>query len=59
LEPETSAVRAAAAARPRGALRRVQASAAEMAEHERVLAEIDKASGGATVWRKLEPAQAG
>lgn len=59
LEPEASAVRAAAAARPRGALRRVQASEAEMAEHERVLAEIDKASGGATVWRKLEPAAAG
>ncbi|MCP2937879.1 DNA polymerase III subunit epsilon, partial [Salmonella enterica subsp. enterica serovar Typhimurium] len=39
LEPEASAVRAAAAARPRGALRRVQASEAERAEHERVLAE--------------------
>ena len=59
LEPAASAVRTAATARPRGALRRVQASAADLAEHERVLAEIDKASGGATIWRKLEPAAAG
>ncbi|WP_018411330.1 DNA polymerase III subunit epsilon [Methyloversatilis thermotolerans] len=56
LEPEPAAVRAAAAARPRGALRQVRATAEEIAEHERVLADIDKASGGATVWRSLEPA---
>lgn len=59
LEPESSAVRASAAMRPHGALRRIAVDAAELAEHERVLAEIDKASGGATLWRKLEPVQAG
>ena len=58
LEPDASAVRATSATRPDGALRRVRSSEAERAEHERVLAEIDKASGGATVWRKLEPAPA-
>ena len=47
------------AARPRGALRIVRASAEELAAHERQLAIIDKASGGKTVWRSLatpEPA---
>jgi DNA polymerase-3 subunit epsilon len=58
LEPDASAVRDATATRAYGALRRVQASAGERAEHERVLAEIDKASAGSTVWRKLEPVQA-
>ena len=33
----------------------LQASAHELAEHERVLQEIDKASGNATLWRKIEP----
>ena len=32
----------------------LQASAAELAAHETVLAEIDKASGGKTVWRAWE-----
>ena len=58
LEPEPVAVRVAGGTRAHGALRRVQASAAELAEHERVLAEIDKASGGATLWRTFEPAKA-
>ena len=58
LEPDSAAVRAAAVTRAPGALRSVRVSEAERAEHERVLAEIDKASGGATVWRKLEPVAA-
>ncbi|MDE2093401.1 MAG: DNA polymerase III subunit epsilon [Burkholderiales bacterium] len=36
-------------------LRVIPADAAEAAAHAAVLAEIDKASGGATVWRQLEP----
>jgi DNA polymerase-3 subunit epsilon len=55
LEPDAAVVRSSAPVRVSGALRRVQASDAERAEHERVLAEIDKASGGSTVWRVLEP----
>ena len=35
----------------RRALRVLQADPTELAAHERVLALIDKASGGATVWR--------
>jgi len=31
----------------------VQPEDHERAEHERVLAELDKASGGKTVWREL------
>jgi DNA polymerase-3 subunit epsilon len=42
----------AAAARPRGVLRVVRASDDELAAHERVLAAIDKMSGGKTVWRR-------
>ena len=42
----------AAAARPRGVLRVVRASDDEAAAHERVLAAIDKISGGKTVWRR-------
>jgi DNA polymerase III subunit epsilon len=42
----------AAAARPRGMLRVVRASDDELAAHERVLAAIDKMSGGKTVWRR-------
>lgn len=34
-------------------VRVVQADEAECAEHERVLADLDKASGGRTVWRRL------
>ena len=41
-----------AAARPRGVLRVVRASDDEVAAHERILAVIDKLSGGKTVWRK-------
>lgn len=41
-------------ARPTGALRVVRAADAELAAHERVLALIDKASGGNTVWRRAE-----
>ncbi|MBS3936319.1 MAG: DNA polymerase III subunit epsilon [Sulfuritalea sp.] len=37
----------------RPAIRLLVASAEELAEHERVLAEIDKASGGKTLWRAL------
>jgi len=33
----------------------LQASAQEVAAHEDVLKQIDKSSGGKTVWRKLEP----
>ena len=36
-------------------LRVIPADAAESAAHTAVLADIDKASGGATVWRQLEP----
>jgi DNA polymerase III subunit epsilon len=41
-----------AAARPRGVLRVVRASDDELAAHERILAAIDKISGGKTVWRR-------
>lgn len=43
-----------AAARPRGVLRVVRASDDELAAHERILAAIDKVSGGKTVWRMTE-----
>lgn len=33
-----------------------RASAAELAAHEAVLAGLDKASGGKTLWRRIEPA---
>jgi DNA polymerase-3 subunit epsilon len=55
LEPDAATVRSAGPTRVSGALRRVLSSDAERTEHERVLAEIDKASGGATVWRAIEP----
>jgi DNA polymerase III subunit epsilon len=42
----------ATAMRPRGVLRVVRASDDELAAHERILAAIDKASGGKTVWRR-------
>jgi DNA polymerase-3 subunit epsilon len=41
-----------AAARPRGVLRVVRASDDDLAAHERILAVIDKISGGKTVWRR-------
>jgi DNA polymerase-3 subunit epsilon len=36
----------------------LEASAEELAEHETVLADLDKASGGKTIWRNLEKAVA-
>jgi DNA polymerase III subunit epsilon len=44
----------ALATRPRGVLKVVRASPDELAAHERVLAAIDKLSGGKTVWRSVE-----
>lgn len=46
------------AVRPVGELRIIQASADELAAHERVLAALDKASGKKTVWRTLDAAAA-
>ena len=43
----------AIAVRPRGELKIVYASAEERTAHDRVLAAIDKASGGKTVWRAI------
>jgi len=43
------------ARRPRGKLLVVRATEAELAAHEQRLAALDKASGGKTVWRTLEP----
>jgi DNA polymerase-3 subunit epsilon len=40
--------------RPPRELRIVRASQEELAAHARVLATIDKASGGRTVWRSLQ-----
>jgi DNA polymerase III subunit epsilon len=37
----------------RPAIRIQMATAEELGEHERVLAEIDKASKGSTLWRQL------
>jgi DNA polymerase-3 subunit epsilon len=50
-----SRARHAAPARPSGALRItvIMPSAEEIAAHEHVLALLDKASGGNTVWRRL------
>jgi len=42
---------------PRGVLRVIRASEAELAAHERVLAALDKASGGKTIWRTIQEAQ--
>jgi DNA polymerase-3 subunit epsilon len=39
--------------RPRGELKIINATAEELAAHERSLAAIDKASGGKTLWRKI------
>jgi DNA polymerase-3 subunit epsilon len=43
----------AAVIRPRGSLKVVRASDAELEAHERMLAAIDKSSGGKTLWRQL------
>jgi DNA polymerase-3 subunit epsilon len=40
-----------------GTLRVIHASEAELAAHERVLAALDKASGGKTIWRTMQEAQ--
>jgi len=40
--------------RPIGELRVIRASAEELIAHQRVLAVLDKASGGKTVWRRVE-----
>jgi DNA polymerase-3 subunit epsilon len=40
----------------RPALRVLQPSAEELAEHAQQLADIDKASKGACLWKKLEAA---
>lgn len=50
------APQAAATRRANGRLDLVvlAASAEELAEHEKQLAELDKASGGATLWRKID-----
>lgn len=42
---------------PRGALRVVRASEVELTAHERVLAALDKASGGKTIWRTIQEAR--
>ncbi len=59
LDEGTAAASAAAparrAARPDGSLVVVQATVAEREAHERRLAALDKASGGRTVWRTVEP----
>jgi DNA polymerase III subunit epsilon len=53
----TTEARASArkAKRPRGKLLVVRATDAELAAHEQRLAALDRASGGKTVWRTLEP----
>jgi len=48
-------VSARKAKRPRGKLLVVRATEVELAAHEQRLAALDKASGGKTVWRTLEP----
>ena len=57
---ETAAVTEARASarkarRPRGELLVVRATEAESVAHEKRLAALDRASGGTTVWRTLEP----
>lgn len=43
----------AAVIRPRGLLRVLRASEEELVAHERMLAAIDKSSGGKTIWKQL------
>jgi DNA polymerase-3 subunit epsilon len=43
----------AALIRPRGQLRVLRASEEELVAHERMLAAIDKSSGGKTIWKQL------
>ena len=42
---------------PRGVLKVVRASEGELSAHERVLAALDKASGGKTIWRTIQEAR--
>ncbi len=53
---DATEVRSAAkkAKRPRGTLVVIRASAEELQAHEQRLAALDKASGGKTVWRRLD-----
>ncbi|HEY4367223.1 MAG TPA: DNA polymerase III subunit epsilon [Steroidobacteraceae bacterium] len=44
--------------RPSGGLRIVRASEEELAAHQRVLAVLDKTSGGKTLWKKVEAGDA-
>jgi len=55
---EATAARKSAkrAKRPRGELRVVRATPEEIEAHEQRLAALDRASGGRTVWRTIEPA---
>ena len=50
----TTTVAARRASRPPGRLVVLSATDAELAAHEQRLAAVDKASGGRTVWRRLE-----
>jgi DNA polymerase-3 subunit epsilon len=54
-EPTATRTTVKRAKRPRGLLRVLKASADEVTAHEKRLAALDKASGGRTVWRTLEP----
>jgi DNA polymerase-3 subunit epsilon len=58
MEVETTPAAAAAAEAAHGKLDLIviRATKAELAEHARMLEDIDKASKGATLWRKLEKA---
>ena len=51
-----AAVAVRRAERPSAPLLVLRATGAELAAHERVLEALDRASGGRTVWRALEPA---
>jgi DNA polymerase-3 subunit epsilon len=55
---EATAARKSAkrAKRPRGELRVVRATLEEIEAHEQRLVALDRASGGRTVWRTIEPA---
>ena len=61
MDVETTPAAAAAAEAAHGKLELVviRATKEELAEHARMLEEIDKASKGATLWRKLEGAGSG
>jgi len=52
--PNTPTAAVQRAARPKGELKVIVASAEEAALHERALLAIDKASGGKTLWRTLQ-----